>query len=103
MRRIHSGDNPDDWKNAASQLTMSVSKMSIYKDHSLELRGHFIEDDTTGDDIDDGNITMSYSATDNTWRLDAATETIVGNGDTLILTAGSPGEGVRAQFRFEWK
>ena len=46
---------------------------------------------------------MSYSATDNTWRLDAATETIVGNGDTLILTAGSPGEGVRAQFRFEWK
>lgn len=99
----NSGDNPDSWKDAASQLTMSVSKMSIYKDHSLELRGHFIEDDTTGDDIDDGNITMKYSATDNTWRLDAATETVVGNGDTLILTAGSPGEGVRAQFRFEWK
>ena len=99
----NSGDNPDDWKNAASQLTMSVSKMSIYKDHSLVLRGHFIEDDTTGDDIDDGNIDMNYSAADNTWRLKAATETVVGNGDTLILTAGSPGEGVRAQFRFEWK
>ena len=100
----NSRDNPDDWQNASNQLTISVSKMSIFKDHTLDVRGHFVEDDVTSDENYDGNISMKYTASDNTWRLTGvATETIVANGDKLILTAGSPGSGVRAQLRFEWK
>ncbi len=99
-----SKDNPDDWKNASNQLTVSVSKMSIFKDHTFDVRGHFIEDDVTGSENYDGNVTMYYTASDNTWRIGSTTTgTVIVDGCTFILTAGSPGSGVRSQFRFEWK
>ena len=99
----NSGENPDDWKDAGSQLTASVSKLSIYKSHTLKIRGYFVEDDTTGDDTDNGSITLYYSPSDSMWRLDSTSGTEIGSGDTFIFKAGSSGEGVRAQFRFEWQ
>ena len=100
---IEQGENPDDWKDAGSQLTASVSKLSIYKSHTLKIRGYFVEDDTTGDDTNNGSITLYYSPSDSMWRLDSTSGTEIGSGDTFIFKAGSSGEGVRAQFRFEWQ
>ena len=80
----NSGENPDDWKDAGSQLTASVSKLSIYKSHILKIRGYFVEDDTTGDDTNNGSITLYYSPSDSMWRLDSTSGTEIGSGDTFI-------------------
>lgn len=98
-----SGEYPSHWDDYGGNISMSAAKMSIYKDHTLFIRGNFTEDDVTGSEHYSGSFNLYYSATDMTWRAESPTGSIIGDGGTFILKAGETDKGVRCQFSFSWR
>lgn len=96
-----SGEYPSHWNDFNGNISMSVGKMSIYKEHSLVIRGDFREEDTGADEYYNGSFSLYYSPSDMKWRLESNSGNVISNGGTFILKAGD--KGVRCQFSFNWQ
>lgn len=96
-----SGEYPSHWNDFPGDISKSISKLSIYKEHSLVIRGDFGEDDPVGDEHYSGSISLYYSPSDMRWRVDSSSGSVVSDGGTFILKAGDLG--VRCQFSFNWR
>lgn len=96
-----SGEYPSHWNDFPGNISTTIEKISIHKDHTLKIRGEYGEADPGDDSYYNGSITLYYSASDMTWRIDSQTGPAIADGGTFILKAGS--DGVRCQFSFGWK
>ncbi len=93
-------DNPNSWASIDPR-SKTVGDLSIYKPHTLKIRMHVFEDDTTGDDKGDGSYTLVYDNKKQVWHHNNESGAEIKNGETFNIKTGSAGG--RAQVRFRWE